>query len=39
VSFERPKHDEDLLVDEVIFLPPKKSTLWVDDVLIYEPGN
>ena len=39
VAFDRPEKRFETMVDEVIFFPPKSATLWVDDVLLYEPGK
>ncbi len=39
LSFRAPDKSKDLSVDEIRFHLPRGSQLWLDDVLLYQPGE
>jgi len=39
VAFDHVAAKADLMVDDVVLLPSKNAELWIDDLLLYEPGE
>jgi hypothetical protein len=39
VSFGPLDSKAEVSMDEVLFLPAKRAAFWIDDVLLYEPGE